>query len=89
MITARKQSVVIIDVPPFAFEMLDHKPLSKREIDILKRIKWTDDQIAISLFISPYTVASHWQNIRTKTGYESKQELTAYATRKGIIEWVN
>jgi len=89
MITARKQSVVIVDVPPFAFEMLDHPTLTKTELEILKRIRWTDNHIALSLFISPYTVASHWQNIRIKTGYKSKVELTAYATKKGIIEWVN
>jgi len=59
--------------------------LTKMELEILKHLSLTDKEIACKLNISPDTVISHQQNIRTKTGLKSKVELAIFAQKKGII----
>lgn len=59
--------------------------LSRTETEVFKRVQLKDEVIAGELFISPYTVTTHWQNIRRKTGLNSKTEIAIWATKKGII----
>jgi two-component system response regulator NreC len=46
----------------------------------------SNDQIAVTLNISPKTVARHRENIMRKLNLHSRTELVRYAIRKGIIK---
>lgn len=59
--------------------------LSKAETEVFKRVRLSDKQIAAELFLSVKTVNTHWQNIRFKTGLNTKIEIGIYAAQKGII----
>lgn len=60
--------------------------LTYRERQIMTLISngFTDKDIAARLFISPYTVANHRNNILAKTGCKNSMELTKLAIEKNI-----
>lgn len=58
--------------------------LSPSEYEVFKRVNLADKVIAYQLFISVETVRKHFQNIRRKTGLNTKIELAIWATQKGI-----
>ncbi|MEW6429702.1 MAG: response regulator transcription factor [Thermodesulfobacteriota bacterium] len=62
-------------------------PLTAREREILRLVAEgrTNPQIAEALYISLRTVDNHCTNIRSKLGLHSKQEITAYAFRAGLV----
>lgn len=62
--------------------------LSRREIEVLKRIALgeTTQSIALALGISPKTVESHRRNILRRLRLQSVQDLTRYAIRHGLIQ---
>jgi len=61
--------------------------LTAREREILQLLAEgkTNKEVAVTLFISPYTVETHRGNILEKLGLHSVAELILYAVRKGII----
>ena len=46
----------------------------------------SNEEIAVSLVISPKTVERHRENIMRKLELHSRSELVRYAIRKGIIK---
>jgi len=62
--------------------------LTTREQEILTFLAEgaSNDEIAITLVISPKTVARHRENIMRKLNLHSRSELVRYAIRKGIIK---
>lgn len=62
--------------------------LTGREKEVLKLIaqNYTNNQIAAALSISERTVDNHCTNLRNKLGAHSKQALTAYAFRAGLLQ---
>jgi len=64
------------------------RPLSEREIEILKLIveEYSSEQIAEKLFISKRTVDTHRINILTKTNCKTLVGLIKYAVKHGLIE---
>ena len=60
-------------------------PLSKREIQIIKLYRYSDKEIAEKLSITVSTVKYHKTNIYRKVGGKRKNEVIAYAVKKGII----
>jgi len=85
MIQKRNYPEVINGISDNVFELLRHPKLSKQEIEILKRVRLYDIEIAAELFISYHTVVKHWQNIRLKTGYKNTAELTLLAVSLNLI----
>lgn len=61
--------------------------ISKREKEIINLIAngLTTKSIAKKLFISPYTVETHRQNILLKLGLKNSAELVKYVIQKGIL----
>lgn len=61
--------------------------ISKREKEIIKLIAdgLTTKSIAKKLFISPYTVETHRQNILLKLELKNSAELVKYVIQKGIL----
>lgn len=61
--------------------------LTRREKEILRLVAkgHTNKQIADILAISERTVDNHCTNLRSKVGVNSKQALTAYAFRAGLM----
>jgi len=76
---------VISGISDNAFEVLVHPNLTKTELEILKRVRMYDKNIADDLHISYHTVTKHWQNIRLKTGYKNTAELTLLAVCLNLI----
>lgn len=64
------------------------KPLSPRELEILKLIiaEYNSREIADKLFISKQTVDTHRANIMEKTGSQTLVGLIKYAIRNGLDE---
>jgi len=62
--------------------------LTDREQEVLTYLAEgaNNEEIAISLVISPKTVARHRENIMRKLNLHSRSELVRYAIRKGIIK---
>jgi len=62
--------------------------LTDRERQVLTYLAegTTNEEIAVSLVISPKTVERHRENIMRKLNMHSRAELVRYAIRKGIIE---
>ena len=62
--------------------------LTDREQEILTHLAEgaNNEEIALSLVISPKTVARHRENIMRKLNLHSRSELVRYAIRKGIIK---
>ena len=63
-------------------------PLTGREKEILRLVAqgYTNPQIAKTLSISVRTVDNHCTRLRNKVGVHSKQALTAYAHRAGLVQ---
>ncbi|MFN8589886.1 MAG: LuxR C-terminal-related transcriptional regulator [Thermomicrobiales bacterium] len=62
--------------------------LTYRERDVLGLLcqRWTDQEIATHLFISPRTVSSHVSNILAKLGAANRREAAAIAARSGLLQ---
>ena len=62
--------------------------LTEREREVLTYLAegTSNEEIAVSLVISPKTVERHRENIMRKLNLHSRTELVRYAIRKGIIE---
>jgi two-component system response regulator NreC len=62
--------------------------LTDRERQVLTYLAegTSNEEIAVSLVISPKTVERHRENIMRKLNLHSRAELVRYAIRKGIIE---
>ncbi len=62
--------------------------LTDREQEVLTYLAEgaSNEEIALSLVISPKTVARHRENIMRKLNLHSRAELVRYAIRKGIIK---
>ncbi|HET6847082.1 MAG TPA: response regulator transcription factor [Anaerolineales bacterium] len=62
--------------------------LTAREREVLTYLAegTTNEEIAVSLVISPKTVERHRENIMQKLNLHSRAELVRYAIRKGIIK---
>jgi non-specific serine/threonine protein kinase len=61
--------------------------LSKREREVLLLLtqRYTDPEIAESLFISPRTVSTHVTHIFGKLGVSSRRQAAAFAARHGLV----
>ena len=62
--------------------------LTEREREVLRYLAegTSNEEIAVSLVISPRTVERHRENIMRKLNMHSRTELVRYAIRKGIIK---
>lgn len=62
--------------------------LTKREVEVLAHLAdgSSNQEIALTLSISPKTVSRHRENIMKKLNLRNRTELVKYAIRKGIIE---
>jgi DNA-binding NarL/FixJ family response regulator len=62
--------------------------LTEREREILSMLAsgMATEQIALALTLSPNTVRSHIQNIRTKLKVHSRLEAVLFAFRHGVVE---
>jgi DNA-binding NarL/FixJ family response regulator len=62
--------------------------LTDREREVLRllAVGLSNDRIAELLFLSPHTVRTHVQNIRTKLGVRSRLEAAVFAIRSGLAE---
>lgn len=62
--------------------------LTDREHEVLRYLAegTSNEEIAVSLVISPKTVERHRENIMRKLNMHSRTELVRYAIRKGIIK---
>jgi NarL family two-component system response regulator LiaR len=64
------------------------KQLTDREREVLRllAVGLRNDRIAELLFLSPHTVRTHVQNIRTKLGVRSRLEAAVLAIRSGLAD---
>lgn len=71
-----------------AGEKADLDGLTDREREVLTYLAegTSNDEIAVSLVISPKTVERHRENIMRKLNLHSRAELVRYAIRRGIIK---
>jgi DNA-binding CsgD family transcriptional regulator len=62
--------------------------LSKREIDVLKKVAkgLSNKEISDQLFISKNTVITHRKNITEKLGIKTISGLTVYALMNNLID---
>jgi NarL family two-component system response regulator LiaR len=62
--------------------------LTDREREVLRllAVGLRNDRIAEMLFLSPHTVRTHVQNIRTKLGVRSRLEAAVFAIKHGLAE---
>ena len=62
-------------------------PLSRREREVLQLVAegFRNDQIARQLFISPFTVKTHLQNIYAKLDVRSRTEAAMKAREAGLL----
>lgn len=77
--------------PEIANQLAEHlgeETLSKREIDVLKKIAGgnRNSDIASLLFISEETVKGHVKHIMEKLGASDRTEAVAIGIRRGIIQ---
>jgi predicted ATPase/DNA-binding CsgD family transcriptional regulator len=68
-------------------EAPDGPKLSVRERELVSLVAQgrTNAQIAAQLYISAYTVRSHLDRIRDKTGHRRRADLTRLALREGLV----
>lgn len=61
--------------------------LTPRELEILRLVKdgLTDNQIATELFLSPRTVSTHMENVRTKLASTTRTRAVILAMNLGLI----
>jgi DNA-binding CsgD family transcriptional regulator len=62
--------------------------LTKREIEVVKKITRANKIIADLLHMTESTVTTHIQKIMKKTGCKNRGEIIFYGTKKGIIKWI-
>ena len=69
-------------------EALARPELSKREVDVLRRIAAgkSNKEIGVVLYISELTVKGHVRSILEKLGAKGRSEAIAIAVRRGIIQ---
>jgi NarL family two-component system response regulator LiaR len=62
--------------------------LTEREREVLRllAVGLRNNRIAELLFLSPHTVRTHVQNIRTKLGVRSRLEAAVFAIKNGLAE---
>lgn len=74
-------------VPPKEFVTNTSVILSEREIEILEKISkgFTNKRIAEQMFISPFTVKRHIENIYKKLQSHNRVELIENARNRGLI----
>ncbi len=74
-------------VPPKEFVTNSSVILSEREIEILEKISkgFTNKRIAEQMFISPFTVKRHIENIYKKLQSHNRVELIENARNRGLI----
>ena len=62
-------------------------PLTTREREVLGMLtqRWTDPEIATSLFLSVRTVERHVANVYNKLGVNSRRDAAALAARHGLV----
>jgi DNA-binding NarL/FixJ family response regulator len=62
--------------------------LTRRELDVLSLLAEGSgqDEIAVALFISPKTVATHIEHILTKLGVNSRAQAVAVAYRERLLD---
>ncbi|MEE1884218.1 response regulator transcription factor [Pedobacter flavus] len=79
---ALKRSTVSISV-----KVSDSSELTDREIEVLEYLRegYTNKRIAETLFISPFTVKRHIENIYRKLQVQNRVELVDKAKREGLI----
>lgn len=79
---ALKRSTVSISV-----KVSDSSELTDREIEVLEYLSegYTNKRIAETLFISPFTVKRHIENIYRKLQVQNRVELVDKAKREGLI----
>jgi DNA-binding NarL/FixJ family response regulator len=63
--------------------------LSEREVEVLRLVATglSNRQIGERLFISANTAANHVRSILQKTGSANRAEATAYAARRGLLQY--
>jgi DNA-binding NarL/FixJ family response regulator len=61
--------------------------LTRREVEVVRLVAvgQTNREIARELFLSPRTVDTHVQNIRTKLGCRSRADAARRATELGLV----
>jgi DNA-binding NarL/FixJ family response regulator len=81
------RTVVPPEVAASLAEHLGQEPLSRREIDVLRKIASgnRNADIADQLFISEETVKGHVKHIMEKLGAKDRTEAVAIGVRRGII----
>ncbi|HKJ93993.1 MAG TPA: response regulator transcription factor, partial [Gammaproteobacteria bacterium] len=62
--------------------------LSGREVEVLRLLAAgrSNREIAVSLFVSPHTVANHVRSILGKTGTANRTEAAAFARKSNLLE---
>jgi DNA-binding NarL/FixJ family response regulator len=70
-----------------AAAQLAHGGLTRREVEVVRLVAvgQTNREIARELFLSPRTVDTHVQNIRTKLGCRSRADAARRATELGLV----
>lgn len=59
--------------------------ISPAQLRVLQLIELSVDEIGTKLFISPYTVTRHIQDMLSNSGLPTTKTLAVWATKKGII----
>jgi len=77
---------VIRDINKPPVEQHDQKPLTKRELEVLRLIAHgiTNQEIADKLVVSERTVRTHVSNILEKLQLENRTQAALYALREGL-----
>ncbi len=70
-----------------AGQTVEHELLTSREQEVLRLVTrgCSNSEIAERLFISRKTAATHVSNILSKTGFSSRTQAAAWATREGLV----
>jgi DNA-binding CsgD family transcriptional regulator len=65
----------------------DHQPLTKRELDVLRRLstKQPISKIAASMHISNNTIKTHLKNVYRKLNVESREEAVARGQELSLL----
>jgi DNA-binding CsgD family transcriptional regulator len=79
---AYQQRIASIDARPTILTRLTRR---EREVLALLVVRYTDREIAESLFLSYRTVTTHVASIRRKLGAKSRREAVAVAARHGLV----
>ena len=85
--TMRGESVYPGAQPNPDFGEVTKVDLSRRELEVLRELtrNLTNEEIARNLFISPYTVKRHIENMLMKTGYKNRIDLAVNAKMLGLV----